>query len=640
MGRHSRRGPAPKGDTADPTTAAAAARGVRDAPEARYDDRRDTGQGAALPRQQAQGTPPHGTPVHGYGAPGRSRPAPGVPPVPDGWQQSGTPARGAPRYGGQSQGAPGHGGQSQGAPGYDGQGQGAPGYGDGTPPRGVPQYGEGTPAHGFPRHGIAAPAQGPPRPGGGPPPQGGPRHGDGTPPHGVPGYGDGTPPHGVPGYGDGTPPHGVPGYGDGTPPHGVPGYGDGTPPHGVPRYGDGTAPHGVPRSADGTPAHGTRRVRGGHPEQQETGGGWGNLHGRTAAGAGYGAPAAGQGVPLPRQRQAPVEGPRRDYVEAFDESDDLFTPRKPVTRGPGDPYAAVTDWDGAPDTGVPSDTDTDAVDDEPPTGVPAQTGGGKGRAFTGIAAAAVTTVLAVVVAGQVADEHDSPSVQSQSAGEQARDARESASRGDDRATPDAPTANPLTYEQQMDRTFPLAATRAGTGTFYAVKGIDKAPGKGRKVTYRVDVERGLDLDGALFAEAVHRTLNDRRSWAHDGLAFERIETGDAEFVITLASPETTADWCAKSGLDTTQDNVSCDSAATERVMINAYRWAQGAETYGDKMFAYRQMLINHEIGHRLGHNHVTCDKDGDLAPVMQQQTKFLEYGGISCRPNAWPYPKG
>ncbi len=632
MGRHSRRGPAPKGDTAD-TTAAAAARGVRDAPEAGYDDRRDTGQGAALPRQQAQGTPPHGTPVHGYGAPGRGRPAPGVPPVPDGWQQSGTPARGVPRYGGQPQGAPGSVGQSRGAPGSGGQGQGAPGYGDGTLPRGVPQYGEGTPAHGFPRHGSAAPAQGPPRPGGGPPPQGGPRHGDGTPPHGVPGYGGGTPQHGVPRYGDGTPPHGVPGYGGGTPPHGVPRYGDGTPPHGVPRYGDGAPPHGVPRSADGTPAHGTPRVRGGHPEQQETGAGWGNLHGRTAAGAGYGAP-------LPRQRLAPVEGPRRDYVEAFDESDDLFTPRKPVTRGPADPYAAVTDWGGAPDTGVPADTDTDAVDDEPPTGVPAQTGGGKGRAFTGIAAAAVTTVLAVVVAGQVADEHDSPSVQSQSAGEQARDARESASRGDDRATPDAPTAKPLTYEQQMDRTFPLAATRAGTGTFYAVKGIDKAPGKGRKVTYRVDVERGLDLDGALFAEAVHRTLNDRRSWAHDGLAFERIETGDAEFVITLASPETTADWCAKSGLDTTEDNVSCDSAATERVMINAYRWAQGAETYGDKMFAYRQMLINHEIGHRLGHNHVTCDKDGDLAPVMQQQTKFLEYGGISCRPNAWPYPKG
>ncbi|MFM9755298.1 DUF3152 domain-containing protein [Streptomyces turgidiscabies] len=44
------------------------------------------------------------------------------------------------------------------------------------------------------------------------------------------------------------------------------------------------------------------------------------------------------------------------------------------------------------------------------------------------------------------------------------------------------------------------------------------------------------------------------------------------------------------------------------------------------------------MGHRLGYGHVTCDKDGDLAPVMQQQTKFLEYDGIRCRPNPWAYP--
>jgi hypothetical protein len=155
----------------------------------------------------------------------------------------------------------------------------------------------------------------------------------------------------------------------------------------------------------------------------------------------------------------------------------------------------------------------------------------------------------------------------------------------------------------------------------------------------VDVEQGLGLDGALFAEAVQKTLNDQRSWAHNGArTFERIYSGKPDFVITLASPGTTADWCAKSGLDTTEDNVSCDSAATERVMINAYRWAQGSETYGDKIHAYRQMLINHEVGHRLGYGHVTCDKDGDLAPVMQQQTKFLDHDGIRCRPNPWAYP--
>jgi hypothetical protein len=110
-------------------------------------------------------------------------------------------------------------------------------------------------------------------------------------------------------------------------------------------------------------------------------------------------------------------------------------------------------------------------------------------------------------------------------------------------------------------------------------------------------------------------------------------------VITLASPVTTAKWCAKSGLDTLDENVSCDSAATDRIMINAYRWAQGSRTYGDAdILMYRQMLINHEVGHRLGHNHVTCRSPGALAPVMQQQTKSLDIGGIKCRPNSWVYP--
>lgn len=168
----------------------------------------------------------------------------------------------------------------------------------------------------------------------------------------------------------------------------------------------------------------------------------------------------------------------------------------------------------------------------------------------------------------------------------------------------------------------------------------KAPGKGQVVRYRVDVEKGLGLDGALFADAVQKTLNDDRSWAHGGArSFERVSSGQADFVITLASPGTTDEWCAKSGLNTSIDIVSCDSASTERVMVNAYRWAQGSETYGDRIHAYRQMLINHEVGHRLGFGHVSCQTDGALAPVMQQQTKFLEHDGITCKANPWAFPK-
>ncbi|MFE0041680.1 DUF3152 domain-containing protein [Streptomyces albireticuli] len=264
-------------------------------------------------------------------------------------------------------------------------------------------------------------------------------------------------------------------------------------------------------------------------------------------------------------------------------------------------------------------------------------GQGLARTATGVAAALVTAVLAVIVAGQVEEGADSKA-QARSADVE-RTGPDAASRSDSRPTPNGGAVVPATYEQKMAKKYPLAPDARGTGDFETVGGHDKATGKGEVLRYRVDVEKGLPLDGGLFATAVQRTLSDERSWGHGGdRTFERVSTGPTDFVITLASPGTTATWCAKSGLDTTQDNVSCDSAATDRVMINAYRWAQGAQTYGDRMHAYRQMLINHEVGHRLGHDHETCAKEGALAPVMMQQTKFLTTDGATCRPNPWPFP--
>lgn len=479
-------------------------------------------------------------------------------------------------------------------------------------------------------------------PTGGAPAYGGRGFQDGTPAQGIPRFPDGTPAHGLPTFPDGTPAHGFPRLPDGTPAQGIPRLPDGTPAHGFPRLPNGTPAHGVPRLPDGTPAHGTPVMRGGHPEQREPGGGWGELRGRAGVAQGAPGPAVappGTGVPLPRPRRAPSsEAPRQDYVDAFGEDVDVdvFAPRTSESGHAADPYDSVTDWDTRAGVGVPND----GGDDAPPTGEPVPAKGAKGRAFTGIAAAAVVTVLAVVVAGQVAKGRDDSDVQSQSTTDQARDARDAVSGGGGQPAPSgSPSPTPLTYEQKMGEKYALSATLKGSGKFDAIQGIAKAPGTGQKFTYRVDVEQGLGLDGELFAEAVHKTLNDDRSWAHNGArTFERIHSGKPDFVITLASPGTTAYWCDKSGLDTTEDNVSCNSTATERVMINAYRWAQGSKTYGDQIHAYRQMLINHEVGHRLGFPHVTCDKNGDLAPVMQQQTKFLELDGIRCRPNPWAYP--
>lgn len=460
---------------------------------------------------------------------------------------------------------------------------------------------------------------------------------------------DGTPGGGFPRLPDDTPARGMPPSPDGTPVRGVSRFPDGTPAHGGHRLPDGTPAHGVPRLADGTPAHGVPRARGGHPQQREPGGGWGEVGG--PAGAAASGPA---GPAVPRQRRGGPGGPRQDYVDAFAEDVDVFTPRpgtgtgvggrRAETHSPGSGPAARRLGSGPQASPLASEPygSGDGDDDAPPTGEPAQPRSGKGRALTGVAAAAVTTVLAVIVAGQVADSGDG-SVRSQSAAGDGRITDGSASRGNGRTTPSvsaSPRVATLSYEQAMDKKYPLGARLAGSGKFDAVPGAAKAPGKGQRYTYRVDVEEGLGLDGELFAEAVQKTLNDERSWAHDGArTFARVSSGRPDFVITLASPGTTAKWCAKSGLDTTEDNVSCDSASTERVMINAYRWARGSTTYGDEIHAYRQMLINHEVGHRLGYGHVTCDKDGALAPVMQQQTKFLDHDGIHCLPNPWPFPK-
>ncbi|MEW1773946.1 DUF3152 domain-containing protein [Streptomyces sp. NPDC086777] len=427
----------------------------------------------------------------------------------------------------------------------------------------------------------------------------------------------------------------------------------------VPGSADATPAHGVPRHPDGTPAHGVPRVRGGHPEQRESGGGWGRLGGSGGSGgvpAGPGGAASGPagdgsgpagaafgstGVSIPRQRRGGPGGPRQDYVDAFDVDVDVFAPRPGIGAQRAEPYPPGS---GAHTSPFPSGIDGGAGDavGAPPAGGAAQPKGGRSRAFAGVAAAAVTTVLAVIVAGQVIDGRDGDGARSQSAADGTRATDGAASRGDSRTTPSAasPRVVTLSYEQAMGEKYPLGAKLTGSGKFSTVPGSAKAPGTGRKYTYRVDVEQGLGLDGKLFAEAVQKTLNDERSWAHDGArTFARVSTGKPDFVITLASPGTTAKWCAKSGLDTTEDNVSCDSASTERVMINAYRWAQGSKTYGDEIHAYRQMLINHEVGHRLGYGHVTCDKDGELAPVMQQQTKFLDHDGIHCLANPWPYPK-
>ncbi|MFD8637386.1 DUF3152 domain-containing protein [Streptomyces sp. NPDC059656] len=387
---------------------------------------------------------------------------------------------------------------------------------------------------------------------------------------------------------------------------------------------------------------------GGHPQQYEHGGAWGAGPGpdpapvygdwrgvpRARAAAptalldsdtpAFGTPAVGfprvtlaPPAPMPAPAPAPMPAPAPDPVTS------TGSHRKVRVPGPRTPVEPAVPEAERPGTGR----------------------GRKAWAYTGMAAAAVTTALAVVGAVQMTSDGDATkpdplAAPGKAPADAAGGANSPTAHAPAEAAPAISAAPELTYEQKMAQQLPIDAKLTGPGTFDTVPGVAKAPGKGKVVRYRVDVEQGLGLDPALFAEAVHRTLNDDRSWGHGGaMTFERVPGGEADFVITLASPGTTGKWCAKSGLDTTIDNVSCDSASTERVMINAFRWAQGSATYGpEQMLSYRQMLINHEVGHRLGHGHVSCKTPGSLAPIMQQQTKSLDIDGIQCKPNPWVFP--
>jgi hypothetical protein len=144
-------------------------------------------------------------------------------------------------------------------------------------------------------------------------------------------------------------------------------------------------------------------------------------------------------------------------------------------------------------------------------------------------------------------------------------------------------------------------------------------------TYRVEVEVGLPYAATRIARVIESTLSDRRGWAAEH-PLTRVD-GHSDLRIVLATPETADELCAP--LDT-GGRLSCRSGSN--VVLNAWRWQFGADSYANNLAAYRRYVINHETGHALGYPHVGCPGDGAAAPVMLQQTKGLE----GCTANPWP----
>lgn len=170
-----------------------------------------------------------------------------------------------------------------------------------------------------------------------------------------------------------------------------------------------------------------------------------------------------------------------------------------------------------------------------------------------------------------------------------------------------------------------------TGRFALAPGGTAVVGAGGRIyRYRVEVEEGTGVDPVTFAAAVDQTLGDRRGWiTADGISFQRVSDGTADFSIRLATPPTTDLLCLP--LDT-EGQVSC--GRNNMAVINLTRWQVGADPPKLALADYRNYVVTHEVGHLLGHPHVDCPGPGQPAPIMMQQT----YSIGACAPNAWPLP--
>ncbi|XVV13398.1 DUF3152 domain-containing protein [Actinoplanes sp. CA-131856] len=166
--------------------------------------------------------------------------------------------------------------------------------------------------------------------------------------------------------------------------------------------------------------------------------------------------------------------------------------------------------------------------------------------------------------------------------------------------------------------------------------------KGPLRRFKVAVERGSGENVNEFAAAVAGTLGDKRSWTGTGQLRLQLVPGaeKADFTVFLATRDTAGKMCLQGGTNIRVGGVPYTSCRTTgRAIINLDRWRLSAPPYLKakvSLGVYRQYVINHEVGHELGHHHQNCPKAGGPAPVMVQQTLTLR----GCTAYAWPTRNG
>lgn len=168
---------------------------------------------------------------------------------------------------------------------------------------------------------------------------------------------------------------------------------------------------------------------------------------------------------------------------------------------------------------------------------------------------------------------------------------------------------------------------AAAASYRTVPGDSERVGSGTTYSFRLLIDRSIRIDRRGVAREIEATLFDRRSWIRSGrVAFKRVDRGGNTRVI-LAKPREVDRLCRPLPTNRTY---SCNVG--QDVVLNLRRWRTAVPHWRRSVESYRQMLVNHELGHRIGHGHRSCPGTGKKAPVMQQQSIGLQ----GCRPNPWP----
>ena len=182
---------------------------------------------------------------------------------------------------------------------------------------------------------------------------------------------------------------------------------------------------------------------------------------------------------------------------------------------------------------------------------------------------------------------------------------------------------------------------SGPGTFIYERTTGPVLGGGGPLKrFHLAVESNLGAEMGEFSRVTDATLADPHGWASEkNQRFQRVpDQALSDFTIALVTRETAFRLCAKVGLDIRQGDIPYTSCqANGWVVINLDRWRLSIPDYvhsGAPLLTYQQYVINHEVGHQLGHVHEPCPGEGQPAPVMQQQTLGLD----GCLPNPWPHP--